>query len=92
MACYVHYHHFIISFAGSNGQQRALLRCIYHYIKRNHAFTCSPTEAPEAWYHLGRIYAFPGRWEEAAEAYRHAYNLHPMNDLIRRMYQAARRK
>lgn len=49
-------------------------------------------EAPEAWFHLGRVYAYPGRWEEAAEAYRNANKLQPMNDLIRRMYEAAQRK
>ena len=49
-------------------------------------------DAPEVWYHLGSVYAFSGRWEEATSAYRAAYNLRLTNYLIRRMCIRRRRE
>jgi tetratricopeptide (TPR) repeat protein len=47
---------------------------------------------PLTWYMLGRMYAFPGRWKEAAEVYSRALELRPMNNTLRRMRQMTLRK
>lgn len=45
---------------------------------------------PNTWYTLGRIYLWPGRWHEAANAFAHAHRLDPANDTIRRMMHLSR--
>ena len=48
--------------------------------------------APEAWYEMGRVLAFPERWEDAEKAFAKARELRPASTMIRRMHAAAMQK
>ena len=49
-------------------------------------------DSPEAWFELARVHAFVGDWPEVLRAYSRARRLRPQNDLIRRGFEAARRR